>query len=53
MSEKYTLADYVKGRIPDESLDRICREADKLQQETIGGAKNEPKVYEETNKESD
>jgi len=35
MSEKYTLADYVKGRIPDESLDKICKEADKLQQETI------------------
>ena len=35
MSEKYTLADYVKGRIPDESLDNICKEADKLQQETI------------------
>jgi len=35
MSRKYTLADYVKGRIPDESLDRICKEADKLQLETI------------------
>ena len=36
MSEEYTLADYVKGRIPDESLDRICKEADKLQQENLG-----------------
>lgn len=36
MSEKYTLADYVKGTIPDESLDRICKEADKLQQENLG-----------------
>lgn len=41
MSEKYTLADYVKGRIPDESLDRICKEADKLQQENLGRAAKE------------
>lgn len=38
MQEEYTLADYVKGRIPDETLDKICKEADKLQQETIGRA---------------
>jgi hypothetical protein len=35
MSRKYTLADYVKGRIPNEPLDKICKEADKLQLETI------------------
>lgn len=38
MNKKYTLADYVKGRIPDETLDKICKEADKLQQENIEGA---------------
>lgn len=36
MSGKYTLADYVKNRIPEESLNKICEEADKLQQKNLG-----------------
>lgn len=37
MSEKkYTLADYVKGRMPKKEYDKICKEADKLQQENLG-----------------
>lgn len=42
MTEKsYTLADFVKGKVPKEEYDKICKKADKLQQETIGGAAEE------------
>lgn len=39
--KKYTLADFVKGRVDDETLDRIAIKADELQRENLS---NEDKV---------
>ena len=33
--KKYTLADFAKGRVDDETLERIALKADKLQRENL------------------
>jgi hypothetical protein len=39
--KRYGLEDFVKGRVDDETLDRIARNADKLQRENLGKARCE------------
>lgn len=48
MRKKYTLADFVKGRVDDETLDRIAHKADELQKKNL--SKEEKAVAEKAAK---
>lgn len=42
--KEYTLADFVKGRVDKETLDRIARKADELQRKNLSEEMKEPKT---------